>query len=100
MALAIRNIHTPLPISNALDALLGFGPQQQLGLHLVTKESRNKAQLFGPSSIHRPVLTVGVDGVQSGVAWYGAQGRDLRSYRWSWYRDTPLCPSGRIANDQ
>lgn len=74
MALALRNINPPLPVSNAVHALPRFGSQQQLSLHLVAQEPRDKAQLSGPPSLHRAVLAMGINDVQPGAAWHGAQG--------------------------
>ena len=74
MAVALRDFNTPLFVADAVDAIPGVGAEQQLGLYLVAKKSRNQAELPRPTRLHSAILTVGPDGIQPGSAWYGTKG--------------------------
>lgn len=63
MAVALRHFSTPLLVSDVVDALLGFCPQQQLGLHLVAKKSRDQVELPRPTGLYRAILAMGLDGL-------------------------------------
>ena len=43
MAIALRNVHPSMSISNAVDAFPRFRIEQQFGLYLVSEESRDEA---------------------------------------------------------
>ncbi|KAI4223174.1 MAG: hypothetical protein L6R36_005615 [Xanthoria steineri] len=43
VAIALRDFDPPMPLADAFNALPGFSVEQQLGLHLVPEESRDKA---------------------------------------------------------
>lgn len=68
-----------MSLANALHALPGLRVEQYFGIHLVTKEPGDKAELPGLARLHRSISTVGADGIQLGLAWHCAKGRALRS---------------------
>lgn len=74
LAVVVRDGVTVGVESVAEYPVLGQCAVQLAGLHLEQEEPGNQAQLFGLVGLYGAVFAVGVDGVQSGVAWDSAQG--------------------------
>ena len=81
MAARLR-YHPPTgPFAHAQHTLPRIRALEFAGVYLEPAESGDEVEFLGLARFHGAVSAVGSDGVQSGVAWDRAEGRDLRGYR-------------------
>lgn len=72
------------PVRGAEHAFPRLGLEQLARVHMVTTKQRDSVELSRPAGVYGAVSTVGVDGLQPGLAQHDSQGRDLWRHCWAW----------------
>lgn len=83
MAACIRYDPPVRSLSHAEHTVPWIRSVQFVGVHMEQEESGDEIELSGVAGVYCAVSTLGFDGIQFGVAWYGAEGRDLWGDCWT-----------------